>query len=108
MALFSIFDGNKNSENSNTSEIDAANFRIIQLNKKLDELSSTLEALWELLVEQHQFDESALQEKISAKKSAIESRANETTNCNSCNRTVPTSKGSCYYCGAKLDVKVSE
>ena len=103
MAFFSIFDTNKNSESTNTGEIDAANFRIIQLEKKLDELSSTIETLWELLVEHNQFDAYALQEKISAKKNEIEARSNETTNCSSCNRIVPASKSSCYYCGAKLN-----
>ncbi len=70
--------------------------------KKLDELSSTLETLWEFLVEQHQFDATALQQKIDAKSEALEARANETTSCNSCNRTVPADKSACYYCGAKL------
>jgi rRNA maturation endonuclease Nob1 len=102
MALFSIFNADKNTDNSISSEIDTANFRIIQLEKKLNDLSFTVDTLWELLVEQNDFDTDALQEKISAKKSEIESRANETSTCSSCNRTVPANKDSCYYCGAKL------
>ena len=76
--------------------------QIIQLEQKLNELSLTLDALWEVLKEQNLLGENTLQEKLSAMKTQIESRANETTNCTTCNRTVPANKDSCYYCGAKL------
>jgi uncharacterized paraquat-inducible protein A len=102
MALFSLFDTEKNNDNLVSREIDTANFRIIQLEKKVNDLTFTFETLWELLTEHNDFNESALQEKISTKRNEIEARAGETTSCSSCNRTVPASKDSCYYCGAKL------
>ena len=102
MAFFSLLDRDKNTDNSISREIDTANFRIVQLEKKVNELAFTLDTLWELLAEHNNFDANMLQEKISAKKNEIESRAGETTSCSSCNRTVPASKGACYYCGSKL------
>lgn len=98
----SLFKPANDSENSLSNELDTANFRIVQLENKIKELSFTVDTLWELLVEHKNFDASALQDKILAKKNELESRSNETTNCSSCNRTVPANKASCYYCGAKL------
>ena len=102
MAFFSLFNKDKNTDNSISREIDTANFRIIQLEKKVNDLAFTVDTLWELLAEHNNFNANALQEKISAKQTEIESRAGETTTCSSCNRIVPASKDSCYYCGAKL------
>lgn len=85
------------------NDLEAANFRIVQLENKINDLSFTVDTLWEFLVEQNNFDANSLQEKISKKQDEIESRSNETTNCSSCNRTVPANKASCYYCGAKLN-----
>jgi len=98
-----LFKTSQDSEKSFTSELDTANFRIVQLEKKINELTFTLDTLWELIAEQSSFDSNALQEEISAKKNALEARANETINCSSCNRTVPANKNTCYYCGAKLN-----
>lgn len=100
--LGSLFKPSNDLEKSLSNELDTANFRIVQLENKLKELSFTLDTLWELLVEHKDFDTSALQDKITAKKNELESRNNETTNCSSCNRTVPANKASCYYCGATL------
>jgi rRNA maturation endonuclease Nob1 len=102
MALFSLFNTDKNTDNSISRDIDTANFRIIQLEKKVNELAFTVDTLWELLAEHNNFNESTLQEKILAKKKEIESRTGETTTCSSCNRIVPVSKDACYYCGSKL------
>ena len=102
MALFPISGNNKQSERNNTGELEAANFKIMQLEKKLSDLSFMLDALWEIVREQTQLDANTLSEKVSAKKNELEARTNETATCSSCNRTVPASKESCYYCGAKL------
>ncbi len=102
MALFSLFNAEKNTDNSISRDIDTANFRIIQLEKKVNDLAFTVDTLWELLAEHNNFSMSALQEKVSSKKIEIESRAGETTTCSSCNRIVPASKDACYYCGSKL------
>ncbi len=102
MAFFSLLDTDKNTDNSISREIDTANFRIIQLEKKVNELAFTADTLWELLAEHNDFDVNALQQKISAKKNEIETRTGETTTCSACNRTVPANKGACYYCGSKL------
>ena len=98
----SLFKPVNDAEKSISNDLDTANFRVAQLKNKIKELSFTLDTLWELLVEKNNFDVNALQEKISAKKNEIESRGNETSNCSSCNRTVPANKASYYYCGAKL------
>ncbi|MDG2090637.1 MAG: hypothetical protein P8J61_05955 [Gammaproteobacteria bacterium] len=98
----SLFKPVNDAEKSISNDLDTANFRVAQLENKIKELSFTLDTLWELLVEKNNFDVNAMQDKISAKKNEIESRSNETTNCSSCNRTVPANKASCYYCGAKL------
>jgi len=63
-----LFKTSQDSEKSFTSELDTANFRIVQLEKKINELTFTLDALWELIAGQSSFDSNALQEKISAKK----------------------------------------
>jgi uncharacterized coiled-coil protein SlyX len=98
----SLFKPTQDNDKSINSELDTANFRITQLEKKLSDLTFTLDTLWELLTEQNGFDATALEEKLNAKKDELESRANETTACSSCSRTVPANKSSCYYCGAKL------
>lgn len=97
-----LFKTSQDTEKSFTSELDTANFRIVQLEKKINELTFTLDTLWELIAEQNNLDSNALQEKIAAKKNELEARANETINCSSCSRTVPANKNTCYYCGARL------
>ena len=63
MALFSLFNSEKNTDNSISRDIDTANFRIIQLEKKVNDLAFTVDTLWELLAEHNNFSMSALQEK---------------------------------------------
>jgi len=58
-----LFKTSQDSEKSFTSELDTANFRIVQLEKKINELTFTLDTLWELIAEQSSFDSNALQEK---------------------------------------------
>ena len=102
MALFPGTGKSKQNDPINTGELEAAKFKITQLEQKLNELSLNMDALWHLLKERNQFDENALAERVAAAKAEIESRNLETTICSSCNRTVPANKDSCYYCGAKL------
>ena len=83
-------------------ELDTANIRITQLEKQIRELQLNHQALWELLKASAKLPDEALQNQIDAFKQAIESRANQITNCATCNRTVPADKASCYYCGASL------
>lgn len=103
MALFSGAGKDKQSDSLNTGELEAAKFKIIQLEQKFNELSLTMDALWHIVSEHNQLDENALIEKVAAAKANIESRSLETTSCSSCNRTVPANKDSCYYCGTKLN-----
>ncbi len=102
MAFFSLFDTEKKMTIQYQEKLILPTLELFNLRKKVNDLAFTIETLWELLVEHNDFNESALQEKVIAKKNEIESRAGETTTCRSCNKTVPTNKKSCYYCGANL------
>ncbi len=84
-------------------ELDTANFRISQLEKQFRDLQLYNQALWELLKSSANLPDDALQAQLDAYRQSLESRANQTTNCASCNRTVPADKTHCYYCGASLD-----
>lgn len=102
MALFPGSGKNKQVDTFNAGELEAASFKINQLEQTLRELTLTVDALWYLLKEQLRLDDNALSDRIAAAKADIESRSKETTTCSSCKRMVPASKDACYYCGAKL------
>ena len=90
-----------------TSKAQEVQLQLSAVQRQVDRLSLACQALWELLLENTDIDEKGLRERIQQ----VDERggrangkvAHKPVECAQCGRTGNTRRGSCVYCGAKLE-----